>query len=84
MDKISVSKRSANMQAIRSKDTVPEMVVRRLVYGLGYRYRLHPKDMPGKPDLVFVRRKKVILIHGCFWHQHPACREGRIPKSNQE
>lgn len=74
--------RGENMRRIRSKDTVPEMVVRRLAYGLGYRYRLHRKDIPGKPDLVFPGRRKVIFIHGCFWHQHQACREGRLPKSN--
>lgn len=74
--------RSENMRRIRSKDTAPEMAVRRLVHGLGYRYRLHRKDIPGKPDLVFPSRRKVIFIHGCFWHQHPECREGRPPKSN--
>lgn len=74
--------RSENMRRIRSKNTVPEIVIRRLVYGLGYRYRLHRKDISGKPDLVFLGRRKVIFIHGCFWHQHPVCREGRPPKSN--
>lgn len=74
--------RSENMRRIRSKDTAPEMAVRRLAHGLGYRYRLHRKDIPGKPDLVFPGRRKVIFIHGCFWHQHPGCREGRPPKSN--
>lgn len=74
--------RSDNMRRIRSKDTAPEMAVRRLTHGLGYRYRLHRKDVPGKPDLVFPARRKVIFIHGCFWHQHPGCREGRPPKSN--
>lgn len=82
MDKISIEKRSANMRAIRSTNTKPEMLVRRLVHSLGYRYRLHRKDLPGKPDLVFPAKKKVILVHGCFWHQHSACREGRPPKSN--
>ncbi|CAN5317352.1 very short patch repair endonuclease [soil metagenome] len=72
------------MSAIRSKDMKPEMVVRRLVYSLGYRYRLHRKDLPGKPDLVFGPRKRVIFVHGCFWHQHAreACLDGRAPKSN--
>lgn|SRR5690554_966683 len=74
--------RSENMRRIRSKDTAPEMIVRRLAHRLGYRYRLHCKDIPGKPDVVFPGRRKVILIHGCFWHQHPGCREGRPPKSN--
>ncbi|MBK3801833.1 DNA mismatch endonuclease Vsr [Azospirillum brasilense] len=74
--------RSENMRRIRSKDTAPEMAVRRLVHSMGYRYRLHRRDIPGKPDLVFPGRRKVIFIHGCFWHQHPGCREGRPPKSN--
>jgi DNA mismatch endonuclease (patch repair protein) len=74
--------RSENMRRIRSKDTSPEMAVRRLAHSLGYRYQLHRKDMPGKPDLVFPGRRKVIFVHGCFWHQHPQCREGRPPKSN--
>ncbi|NAX10194.1 DNA mismatch endonuclease Vsr [Burkholderia pseudomallei] len=76
--------RSENMRRIRSKDTEPELVVRRLVYAMGYRYRLHRKDIPGKPDLAFLGRRKVIFIHGCFWHQHPGCREGRPPKSNTD
>jgi DNA mismatch endonuclease (patch repair protein) len=72
------------MAKIRSSDTRPEMIVRRLVHGAGYRYRLHRKDLPGKPDLVFGSRRKVIFIHGCFWHQHdaPECLDGRKPKSN--
>lgn len=75
--------RSQIMARIRSKDTQPEMIVRRLIYSLGYRYKLHKKDLPGKPDLVFFRRKKVIFVHGCFWHEHN-CRAGlKKPKSNQ-
>ena len=83
-DTISKERRSENMRRIRSKDMKPEMVVRRLVYGMGYRYRLHRKDLPGKPDLVFLGRKKVIFVHGCFWHQHgdPECKIARRPKSN--
>ena len=68
------------MRAVRTKDTGPEWTVRRLLHGLGYRYRLHRKDLPGKPDLVFPSRKKAILVHGCFWHAHD-CRYGRSPKS---
>ena len=68
------------MQAVRSKDTKPERVVRRLLHGLGYRYRLHRSDLPGKPDLVFPGRKKAIFVHGCFWHAH-GCRHGQPPKS---
>jgi DNA mismatch endonuclease, patch repair protein len=63
-------KRSATMKAIKSKDTAPEMQVRRFVHSLGYRYRLYLETLPGKPDLVFPRLKKVIFIHGCFWHGH--------------
>lgn len=78
--------RSENMRRIRSKNTNPEMVVRRLIHGMGYRYRLHRKDLPGKPDLVFPARKAVIFVHGCFWHQHsdPTCKLAHTPKSNQE
>ena len=86
MDKISKESRSENMRRIRSKDTKPEMEVRRLVHGLGYRYRLHKKDLPGKPDLVFRSKRKVIFVHGCFWHQHPApaCVDSRLPKSRRD
>jgi DNA mismatch endonuclease (patch repair protein) len=81
MDRLTTELRSRNMSRIRSKDTKPEMVVRRLVHGMGYRYRLHAKDLPGKPDLVLRSRKKVIFVHGCFWHGHAGCREGRTPSS---
>ena len=74
--------RSENMRRIRSKDTAPELVVRRLVRVLGFGYRLNRKDIPGTPDLAFYGRRKVVFVHGCFWHQHPGCREGRAPKSN--
>jgi len=72
------------MRRIRSKGMKPEMVVRRLVHRLGFRYRLHRKDLPGKPDLVFGPRRAVIFVHGCFWHQHEkaSCLDGRAPKSN--
>lgn len=69
------------MRAIRSKDTGPELRVRRLAHRLGYRYRLHRADLPGKPDLVFPGRRKVIFVHGCFWHCHPGCRYARKPKT---
>ena len=69
--------RRRNMAAIRGTDTKPEMVVRRLVHGMGYRYRLHVKGLPGKPDLVLPRHRKVIFVHGCFWHMHN-CRYGRV------
>ena len=70
VDSLSAEKRSANMRAISSKGTKPEMAVRKLVHGMGYRYRLHRRDLPGCPDLVFPSRKKVLFVHGCFWHQH--------------
>ena len=72
------------MRRIRSKDTKPEMVVRRLLHSMGYRYRLHAKDLPGRPDIVFRGRRKAILVHGCFWHQHEACRDGHMPSTRQE
>lgn len=72
------------MSRVRHKDTSPEMAVRRLVHRLGYRYRLHGKGLPGRPDLVFRSRKAVIFVHGCFWHLHPGCARVRIPKSNRE
>lgn len=72
------------MRAVRSRDTGPEMLVRHIVFGLGYRYRLNRKDLPGKPDLVFGPRRKVIFVHGCFWHGHKCPRGDRLPKTNQE
>jgi len=75
--------RSERMSRIRGKDTKPEMIVRRLVHGMGFRYRLHRRDLPGVPDLVFSGLKKVIFVHGCFWHRHPdpCCNLARLPKS---
>ena len=72
------------MRAIRSKGTRPEKAVRSLVHRLGYRFRLHRRDLPGKPDLVFPSRRKVIFVHGCFWHQHEGCEGSHLPKSNTE
>ena len=74
--------RSENMRRIRSKDMRPELAVRSLVHKLGYRFRLHSKDLAGKPDLVFVSLRKVIFVHGCFWHCHEGCKTGHTPKSN--
>lgn len=74
--------RSRTMRAVKGKDTTLEMRVRRLVHSIGYRYRLHRKDLPGKPDLVFPARRKVIFVNGCFWHQHDCPRGSRFPKSN--
>jgi len=86
MDRITPERRSANMARIRGKDTKPEMVVRRLLHSMGYRYRLHRKDLPGKPDVVFASRKAVIFIHGCFWHQHPSptCRKSILPTTRRD
>lgn len=81
-DMFTQTKRSAVMRAIKSKDTKPEMIFRRLVHGLGFRYRLHKSNLPGKPDLVFAKRGKIIFVHGCFWHGHAACKGGHLPKSN--
>jgi len=86
MDKLSAERRSENMRRIKSKGMKPELTVRKLVHRLGFRFRLHRKDLPGTPDLTFPGRKKVIFVHGCFWHQHsdPACKNGRPPASNLE
>jgi DNA mismatch endonuclease, patch repair protein len=75
--------RSRIMKSVGSHDTGPELIVRRLLYGLGYRYRLHLRDVPGRPDIVFPGRRKVIFIHGCFWHGHD-CDKGKLPKSHTE
>lgn len=84
MDNLTQAERSELMGKIRGKDTRPEMLVRRLVYSMGYRYRLHRTNLPGKPDLVFSKRRKIIFIHGCFWHRHICASGQRIPKSNVE
>jgi DNA mismatch endonuclease (patch repair protein) len=83
-DKLSKTRRSENMRRITSRDTAPELAVRRIVHAAGYRYRLRRRDLPGKPDLVFGPKKKVIFVHGCFWHVHddPYCTDSRAPKSN--
>ena len=80
MDVFTPEKRSAVMRAVKGADTGPEMVVRRIVHRMGYRYGLHCKDLPGRPDLVFRRLGKVVFVHGCFWHGH-RCPAGRIPSS---
>ena len=83
MDRLTSEQRSRLMAAVGGANTVPEIVVRRLIHGMGFRYRLHDARLPGKPDLVFPRLRAVILVHGCFWHGH-TCRWGRAPKSNQD
>jgi DNA mismatch endonuclease, patch repair protein len=72
--------RSRIMRSIRKKDTKAELTVRRAVHALGYRFRLHHRDLPGSPDLVLPRHRKVIFVHGCFWHQHPGCRKATVPR----
>jgi DNA mismatch endonuclease (patch repair protein) len=81
MDTISASDRSALMSRIKSKDTKPEIAVRKLLHYMGYRFRLHRKDLPGRPDIVLPRHKKAILVQGCFWHGH-SCKLASKPKSN--
>ncbi len=83
-DVLTPQQRSFNMSRIRSRDTRPEMIVRSIVHGMGFRYRLHKKDLPGKPDLVLVRHRKIIDVHGCFFHMHD-CPYGRVkPATNAE
>ncbi len=76
--------RSRTMRAVKSKNTTPEMIVRRLVHGMGYRFRLHRKDLPGSPDLVFPSRRLALFVHGCFWHGHDCARGARMPKTNAD
>lgn len=84
MDRLTAERRSWLMSRVKGKNTKPELVVRRLVFGMGYRYRLHAQNLPGHPDLVFSGRKKAIFVNGCFWHGHADCRYGRLPKSRVE
>lgn len=84
VDSIDQATRSAVMARVRGKNTQPEFIVRKLVFAAGYRYRLHVRNLPGSPDLVFPMRKKVILVHGCFWHRHDNCSRARMPKSRVE
>lgn len=75
--------RSENMRRIRSKDTQPELALRRSLYSLGLRYRIHPRELPGKPDIVFKSKKLAVFVHGCFWHQHPGCIQASDPRTNR-
>lgn len=84
VDLFSKSRRSENMRLIRSKHTKPELGVRRMVHAMGYRFRLHISELPGKPDLVFASRKKIIDVRGCFWHCHTDCIDSHIPKSRMD
>lgn len=83
-DTMTPEQRSCRMAMVRSIDTKPEMLVRRLIFGMGYRYRLHCRDLPGTPDLVFRSRRAVVFVHGCFWHRHEGCSLTRMPKSRVE
>lgn len=76
--------RSKNMSRIRGANTKPEIAVRKLLHSEGYRFRLHANDLPGKPDIVFRSRRKVIFVHGCFWHRHEGCRNTTVPKTRTE
>ena len=84
VDRISPSKRSENMRAIRAKHTSPEKRVRSAAHSLGLRFRLHRKDLPGSPDLLFPNRRTALFVHGCFWHRHENCPRATTPKTNTE
>lgn len=81
VDTLTKEKRSWNMSRIRGRNTKPELVVRSLLHRMGYRFRLHRKDLPGKPDIVLPKYKTVIFVHGCFWHRHKRCKYAYTPKS---
>jgi DNA mismatch endonuclease (patch repair protein) len=84
MDTITKERRSWNMSKIRSKDTLPEIRIRKALWRMGYRYRLYYKLLPGKPDIVITKQKIVVFVHGCFWHRHENCIEASRPKTNSE
>ncbi|WP_175653830.1 very short patch repair endonuclease [Pseudomonas sp. Marseille-P9899] len=84
MDIVDTATRSKMMSGIRGKDTRPEMIVRRFLHSLGYRYRLHRKDLAGKPDIVIPRLKVCLFVHGCFWHRHSGCRFATTPKTRPD
>jgi DNA mismatch endonuclease (patch repair protein) len=84
VDHINSTKRSWNMGRIGAKDTVPEVQVRSLLHRMGYRFRLHRKDLPGTPDIVLPKYRTVIFVHGCYWHRHPGCRYASTPKTNTD
>jgi len=84
MDKLSVERRSELMSRVRSKNTTPELLVRSLAHRLGFRFRLHRTDLPGCPDVVFPGLRRVIFVHGCFWHQHSGCPRAKRPETRRE
>lgn len=81
MDRISKARRSWNMSRIRGKNTTPELVVRSLLHSMGYRFRLHVRKLPGRPDIVLPKYRTVLFVHGCYWHRHPGCKYAYTPKS---
>lgn len=84
VDVFTPKERSQIMAKVRGKDTKPEIKVRSLIHRLGYRFRLQRKDLPGKPDIVLPRHRKVVFVHGCFWHGHKHCKHAERPKSNTD
>lgn len=84
MDILTREKRSWNMSRVRDRDTKPELAVRSAIHRMGFRFRLRRRDLPGNPDIVLPRHKKIVLVHGCFWHQHPGCSAAKRPSSNKD
>jgi len=83
-DKFDKETRSRIMAKVAGKNTEPETAVRKLIWQMGFRYRLHDKNLPGKPDIVFSKKKKIIFVHGCFWHNHIGCKMATMPQSNAD
>jgi DNA mismatch endonuclease, patch repair protein len=84
MDRFTPQQRSRLMSRVRGKDTLPELIVRGIAHSLGFRFRLHRKDLPGSPDIVFPKLRTAIFVHGCFWHSHPGCDRASVPQSRAE
>ncbi|ACL58821.1 very short patch repair endonuclease [Methylobacterium nodulans] len=84
VDRLTPEARSRLMAAVKGKNTTPELKVRKLAHSLGFRFRLHRRDLPGMPDLVFPTRRKVVFVHGCFWHRHPGCRKASTPGTHSD
>lgn len=83
-DKLTPQQRSHCMSRVKGKNTKPEMVIRSMLHRLGYRFRLHRKDLPGRPDIVLPKYRTVVFVHGCFWHQHHGCKKATVPENNRE
>lgn len=84
MDKLTPEQRSENMSAVKSKDTTPELRVRKALHAMGYRFRLHRQDLPGTPDIVLPKYHLCVFVHGCYWHQHPDCKRATTPETNRD